>query len=81
MIEYPLIIGTIVGIINILLYMINQKFQDKSWTNLDLFKMFLHGFLISGVVLYVFMLYTGHQPISLIGAAKEQDIMLGTPNF
>lgn len=86
MIQYPLIVGCIVGVINILLYMINQKYENKTWTNTDLLKMFIHGFIISGGVLYVFMLYTGFEPKSLITAVTsssggDQDIMLGTPNF
>jgi uncharacterized membrane protein len=87
MLQYPLIVGCIVGVINILLYMINQKFENKTWTNMDLFKMFIHGFIISGGVLYIFMLYTNYEPSSLIKAVtsssggSDQDIMLGTPNF
>ena len=85
MIEYPLIVGCVVGVINILLFMINQKFENKTWTNMDLIKMFVHGFIISGGVLYIFMLYTGHEPKTLISAisssGSDQDIMLGTPNF
>jgi hypothetical protein len=87
MLQYPLIVGCVVGVINILLYMINQKFENKTWTNMDLAKMFFHGFFISGGVLYIFMLYTGYQPSipsvlsSEGGSGGDQDIMLGTPNF
>jgi len=80
MLEYPLIIGVICGVINILLFLINQKVASREWERKDLIKAFIHGFLLSAGAVYMYLLYTGQQPAPLISGG-DQDIMLGTPDF
>jgi hypothetical protein len=80
MLEYPLIIGIIFGVINILLFLINEKVASRKWENRDLIKSFIHGFLLSASAVYMYLLYTGQQPTPLI-SSSDQDIMLGTPDF
>jgi hypothetical protein len=80
MLEYPLIIGIICGIINIMLFLINEKVASREWERRDIVKAFVHGFLLSGGAVYMFILYTGQTPVPLI-TGGEQDIMLGTPDF
>jgi hypothetical protein len=80
MLEYPLIIGAIFGIINILLFLINEKVASREWERKDLIKAFIHGFILSAGAVLMYLLYTGQKPIPLISGG-EQDIMLGTPDF
>jgi|LakMenEpi03Aug12_release.lakeMendotaPanAssembly.Ray.scaffolds.fasta_scaffold275655_2 hypothetical protein len=80
MLEYPLIIGIICGIINILLFLINEKVASREWERKDLIKVFIHGFILSAGAVLMYILYTGQKPLPLISGG-EQDIMLGTPDF
>lgn len=80
MTKYPLIIGAIFGIVNMFIYMISKHLNSEKWSNIDLAKMFVHGFLWSTGAIYTFILLTGQEPIVLSGGS-EQDIMLGTPDF
>jgi hypothetical protein len=80
MTKYPLIIGVIFGIMNVLVYMINKHLNSEKWSNIDLAKMFVHGFLWSVGAIYSFILLTGQETVVLTGGS-EQDIMLGTPDF
>ena len=80
MLEYPFIIGIIFGIINILLFLINEKVASRKWEKRDIAKSFIHGFILSAGSVLMYILYTGQKPIPLISGG-EQDIMLGTPDF
>jgi|688.fasta_scaffold2503267_1 hypothetical protein len=80
MTKYPLIIGAIFGIVNVLVYMINKHLNSEKWSNIDLAKMFVHGFLWSAGAIYTFVLVSGQETVTL-GGGSEQDIMLGTPDF
>jgi uncharacterized membrane protein YvlD (DUF360 family) len=77
MLEYPLIIGVICGIINILLFMINTKLVSKEWDRNDIIKAFIQGFILSAGAVYMYILYTGMEPKPLLGG--DQEIMLGAP--